>query len=398
MPINYLPQQIDPLQRALQGLQIGSTIQGIRARSAAADEAERAKLAAVETKKQYNIDLEETFANPTPTAFARLTTKYPQQREAFKQSLSMLTGEQRENELAVTGQVYSALQAGNNEAALSIVDNQIEALQNSGKNTEKLELFRNNMVEDPDNAKGYAGLLLSSVMGAKDFAKTFETLGKEARETELQTGVIKKQAADLELTKAQTNKAIIQGEKIGHESTKALLELQALENAGGVDPAKKFDQEEKIIKEYSSKTKEYQDSRTTLEKIKSSAADNSGAGDLALVFSFMKMLDPGSVVRESEFAAASDTAGLYANLKNQATKVQSGQFLTPKQRKQFASLANQYMTAASKHEKRVKKSLDSVIKNYKLNPDNIFGAVEEVVEAIEEAPAGKSYMKFAKVK
>ena len=112
----------------------------------------------------------------------------------------------------------------------------------------------------------------------------------------------------------------------------------------------------------------------------------------------MKMLDEGSVVRESEFALARDTAGLFANLKNMVEQKKTGKFLTTKQREDFKRLAAHFMESTEKGAKREKKKLEAIIKNYNLNPDNIFGAVEEVAEVKEETPPTKSYMKFAKVK
>ena len=43
-----------------------------------------------------------------------------------------------------------------------------------------------------------------------------------------------------------------------------------------------------------------------------------------MITGFMKMLDPGSVVRETEFATARDTAGLFERLTNEATKIAIG--------------------------------------------------------------------------
>jgi len=62
-------------------------------------------------------------------------------------------------------------------------------------------------------------------------------------------------------------------------------------------------------------------------RIRVSAANPSPAGDLALVFNYMKMLDPGSVVRESEFANAAQTGSLESALKNKFGKVFVGEIL-----------------------------------------------------------------------
>ena len=88
----------------------------------------------------------------------------------------------------------------------------------------------------------------------------------------------------------------------------------------------------------------------------------------------MKMLDPGSVVRETEFANARDTAGLFGMLTATAKKLKDGQFLTPEQRAKFAGLAAQYMDAAAKYEKEIRGDLSGVVRYWKLSEDNVFGA------------------------
>jgi hypothetical protein len=183
---------------------------------------------------------------------------------------------------------------------------------------------------------------------------------------------LKKKAADLGLTNAQTGSALAQARNLSLQSKKAVLELEALK-AGTPDPAKAFDQEEKLRKEFQARTKVYGELGTTYSNIESSSKAKSGPGDIALITGFMKMLDPGSVVRETEFATARDTAGLYTRLENSLEKAKGGQFLQPKQREEFVNLAKQYLDSAQKKSGEDKKALGVVVKNYKLNPDNVFG-------------------------
>jgi hypothetical protein len=63
-------------------------------------------------------------------------------------------------------------------------------------------------------------------------------------------------------------------------------------------------------------------------------------GDLAAATKIMKLLDPGSVVRESELALAMQAGGLLDRVANYATNVMQGTKLSPAQRKEFAGLAN----------------------------------------------------------
>ena len=183
---------------------------------------------------------------------------------------------------------------------------------------------------------------------------------------------LKNKAATLGLTDAQRNKVLVETSQLSIAIKKAVLELEALK-AGTPDPAKAFQQEENLRKEYQARTKVYSELGTTYSNIESSSKAKSGPGDIALITGFMKMLDPGSVVRETEFATARDTAGLYTRLENSLKKAESGQFLQPKQREEFVNLAKQYLDSAQKKSGEDRKALGVVVKNYKLNPDNVFG-------------------------
>jgi hypothetical protein len=97
-----------------------------------------------------------------------------------------------------------------------------------------------------------------------------------------------------------------------------------------------------------------------------------------LITGFMKMLDPGSVVRETEFATARDTAGLFTQLQNRLEKAKNGQLLSPAQRKEYVDLSQKYLDSAQKQADQGKKALGVVVKNFRLNPENVFGP--EIVE------------------
>jgi hypothetical protein len=61
--------------------------------------------------------------------------------------------------------------------------------------------------------------------------------------------------------------------------------------------------------------------------------------DLSLIFAYMKMLDPGSVVREGEFANAQNTAGVPDQIRNLYNRARTGQRLNPDQRSEFTNTA-----------------------------------------------------------
>jgi len=86
----------------------------------------------------------------------------------------------------------------------------------------------------------------------------------------------------------------------------------------------KFSNTFKIRSELLAQSKDFQKIRSSWGRIQSAAKDPSAAGDLAIIFNFMKILDPGSVVRESEFATAENAAGVPQRIRNWWNKVLYG--------------------------------------------------------------------------
>jgi flagellar hook-basal body complex protein FliE len=86
-------------------------------------------------------------------------------------------------------------------------------------------------------------------------------------------------------------------------------------------------------------TKETNSIVSSAQRVIKSAEDPSAAGDLALIFNYMKILDPGSVVREGEFANAQNSAGVPDRVRAQYNNLLSGKRLAETQRTDFLSRA-----------------------------------------------------------
>lgn len=87
--------------------------------------------------------------------------------------------------------------------------------------------------------------------------------------------------------------------------------------------------------------KDYNDVAAAYGKMKKAAEAPSAAGDLSLIFGYMKMLDPGSTVREGEFANAQNAGGIDDKLASTYNRVLNGQRLTEDQRRDFIGRARQ---------------------------------------------------------
>ena len=97
--------------------------------------------------------------------------------------------------------------------------------------------------------------------------------------------------------------------------------------------AKAFEPEQKLRKEFEDTAKPYITARQAYTKM--NASQDNAAGDIALIFGYMKMLDPPSTVREGEFATAQNSGGIEDRIRNTYNRLLSGERLTPQQREQF---------------------------------------------------------------
>lgn len=82
---------------------------------------------------------------------------------------------------------------------------------------------------------------------------------------------------------------------------------------------------------------------------------NSGASDLALIFSYMKMLDPISVVREGEFATAQNSGNIPERIRATYNRLieGKGQRLDDAQRKRFIEDGNKLFKAIQEQKRKV---------------------------------------------
>jgi len=92
--------------------------------------------------------------------------------------------------------------------------------------------------------------------------------------------------------------------------------------------------------------KDFSDMQSAYSQVVSSLAQGTPIGDVAGATKVMKLLDPGSVVRESELGIAMAAAGRMDRLQNYFSNMMSGQKLTPTQRDDFQKLSNELYAAA----------------------------------------------------
>src|SRR3990167_8448210 len=357
-PINYIQDVQSPFQAAAQGFQFGSGIQQMQA----AREAQQLKLQqdqrAMEQQQALSDRIQSVMSNPNATAkdYAQLSMMMPKdQAESTRKAWDMLDAEKQKSRLSKTGQVLAALNSNSPEIAQDLLAEEAAALRNSGDEAgaKAAETYAQIAKLNPAMARTNICLLLTQIPGGDKVIEGVTKLGTERRAEE---------KAPFEYSKAESESIIKEAEG-------------------------------KFRKEYSDQTKGYQEVKAAFGRIK--AAEDNAVGDLSLIFSYMKMLDPGSVVREGEFATAQNAAGVDAKIQNIYNKVASGERLTEGQRKAFKGQAGKLYASAADHEKTVRSGIERISKGYGLEPKNIFYSEKESVPgeaqpvtAPSEAPPG----------
>lgn len=123
--------------------------------------------------------------------------------------------------------------------------------------------------------------------------------------------------------------------------------------------------------------KEFEWAMNQIWQLQSALADASWAWDMSAIFTFMKTLDPSSVVRESEFESAAATAWVlnWRSILQSVEKSMDGKFLTPQQRKDFKKIAIEFIkTKANNYQLKyneLKKMYGNASIDTKWLPDNM---------------------------
>ncbi len=229
---------------------------------------------------------------------------------------------------------------------------------------------------------------LSQMVSAGQHAGILPAMAKADRKTSVVDGnlvdtntgevVFSAEEGTSDLDKAKTEKVKVETEKLRQD-------MEMLGSAS-VSAEDKIKIEANLRQEVFSRAKDFETVDDAWRRVQVSGKDPSAAGDLALIFNYMKMLDPGSTVREGEFATAAASAGLPERLVGLIKKAESGERLTAAQRKDFMGRAEKlYGAAQGKHDELTTK-YNTLAEQYGVDPANVIleSASEEAINQLPE--------------
>lgn len=357
---------------------------------------------------------QELLANPNRTAtdVARVGSMMfdEKQQASLRADFELFTKEQQQRELSFMGQAYSSLVGGQQEIAAKLIRERATGLRNRGEEgkADALEALALSAEVNPVGAEITLSGLLNTLPGGD---KVIEGVGKareQRRQETMAPFTLRKETAEaiikeaeaklaperflagLNLTQAQIKQAEAAqaaskaAERAsGAAAQRAAAEAQSL--AAGIIPIEQRPKiETDFRKEYATQTAGYREVKSAYGRVL--ASQDNAVGDLSLIFGYMKMLDPGSVVREGEFATAQNAAGVPDRVLNLYNRILSGERLNENQRKSFKGQAEVLFKQAGQQEQVVRKGMERIAKGYGLNTANIF------LEPTESVPTNPNEM------
>jgi hypothetical protein len=153
-------------------------------------------------------------------------------------------------------------------------------------------------------------------------------------------------------------------------------QIQKTQQSGAINLGQKgFDNTLKLRGDFRSEPvyKGFQEIESAFSQINAGLNAKSPAGDLAAATKFMKLLDPTSVVRESELAMAMQATGALDRLYNIANLAATGQKLTPTQREDFRRLGNEFYTTSYNQYNTKRDEYSDIAKRNELNVNDVVG-------------------------
>jgi hypothetical protein len=405
-PMNYMIQTPSGGQMMSEALTIAGQVAQRNQFLANAEKAKAEQAALVaqqeeaERKRQSMIAL---ARNPNRSAkdIENFMLEHGEVSKQFQDMFATMQESEQRQAVATMSLVREGLKNKRPDVVVAELDRQIEAAKNSNNPSmaDKLDMVRNMVIADPNAADLTANFFLRANMDPVKYEEMVGKRGAEERAQEEQPYKIKnlkaenvvkeleakfapeQMRAQLGLTRAQTASAnasanAANASAAASRATADRARAEAGQISSGVIPAEKRPEAEgRMRDEYFKRTAVYQEVKDAFGRVLSAGDD--AAGDLSLIFSYMKMLDPGSVVREGEFANAQNAAGIPDRVRNLYNNSMRGERLNPGQRKMFKGQAKSIYEMSSKQESEVRSGIKRIATGYGLNTENIFYSPEE---------------------
>ena len=166
-----------------------------------------------------------------------------------------------------------------------------------------------------------------------------------------------------------------------------VLPAPVTEKKPDMTPYQRIQLERSLRNDYSTDSKNYAEIKRQSAIIKAALSDPSAAGTLSAATAYMKMLDPGSVVRESELGMAMQAQGMIDRLQSYWTTIEMGKVLTPIQKADFARLSDKYLKVAEDAQRNLNARYSELATGAGIDPKRV--VIYDVKPSAQEKPKSR---------
>lgn len=354
------------LQQNALALEVGQAGLQDRRRALQEQDAIRGAISALGPSASPDSQINALRGLGTPTAYAQAESLQKQMLDRQKQGAEIGKYEADAKAKQLETQ-YKALEYGVQSLQAAQTPEQAAQMINGGVTgghwsmQDAQELLRS-MPRDPMQFPAWREQQMQRVLPAKE---AIEAQYKQRTATETERA-----------NKArESGLARVAAETARHNKVEEDIKKTAEENKSGENKVLggklAFESENKLRDEYQTQSKTFVKVRDAYSKVNVAAKDPTAAGDIALVYSYMKILDPDSVVREGEFATAQNAASIPDRVLNAYNKALQGERLNEKQRADMVNQAKKVYESQKESQDKLTKNYKGLAKSYGLKEENI---------------------------
>lgn len=239
------------------------------------------------------------------------------------------------------------------------------------------------------------GQFIKDPMASRDKRAEFLLQQAKAYETLAQTAESKEQAAEaarLARESLESYRSVMAGVAQMNAQTSRLNAQTNQANAGAGAEGRNDKKADTLRNEYVKKSDKVREGTSHAQNVMQMLSDPTIAKDptkqVSLIFSFGKMLDPDSVVRESEYSLIANARGLADRLQQIVPTIQTGARLTPAQLRSMAEVAQNLMAGANTRIDDLDNYYIDLAKRRGLNPEDVLPSYRKRQGAPQPAAGG----------
>jgi len=140
---------------------------------------------------------------------------------------------------------------------------------------------------------------------------------------------------------------------------------------GATAAGKVFSNEGDLRKEYTAQMKPFIELGQAFRKVEAAALNPSAAGDISMIYGYMKILDPGSTVMQGEQATAANAGGVPDRVKAMYNQALNGERLADPVRQDFYSQARNLIESQRELQQDIAARYSAIATQNKLNPNQV---------------------------